>query len=202
MRGKRVRNCELLKQFYEEQNILIQLVDNLVLDSCKKGSYSVNNMGGRHGSLEYRLICTAQWVQLKIYEPDVFVFEYSMDLEHGRWDCCQFFGEASSTGINFGRVLDSDKIWVQDRETLKVLPFPISEEQYFQHLTLLDLSSEDLYQYFVDIEKEHQCVLQLIANDSTGVQKFREVLNDSGAMKKVRGDIKLVEFAIRRTAKL
>lgn len=197
-----MRNCDLLKKFYEEQNELIQVVDNLVLDSCKKGTFSTNNMGGKYGSLEYRLICTPQCVQLKIYEPNIFDFEYSMDFENDRWNCCQFFGEPTSTGINFGRVLESDKIWVQDRETLKVLQFPISEEQYFQHLTLLDLSTEDLYQYFVDIEKEHQCVLQLIAEDITGVERFREILNNSDFMKKVRDDIKLVEFAMRRSAKL
>lgn len=201
MRGKRVRNCELLKQFYEEQNVLIQLVDNLVLDSVKKGSFSTSNMGGKSGTLEYRLICTSHWVQLKIFDTN-YVFEYSMDFEFDSWDCCQFFGDPLSSGVNFGRVQDDDKIWVQDRERLKVLQYPVPEEQYFQYLTLFDMSSEDLYQYFVDIKKEHQCVLQLIAEDSTGIEQFANFLNEPSITKKVRDDIRMIEYAFRRTAKL
>lgn len=202
MRGKRVRNCELLKQFYEEQNVLIQLVDNLVLDTVKKGSYSTTDMGGSHGDLSYRLICTSYWIQLKMIGKD-FVFEYSMDFEHDSWDCCQFFGSSDGTGINFGKVQDTNKIWVQDRERLKVLHHPIPEEQYFQNLTLLDLSSEELYQYFVDIKKDHQCVLQLITEPgSDGINQFSTVLNDSTSMKKVKDSLKIVEYAIRRTAGL
>lgn len=189
-----MRNCELLKQFYEEQNDLIQLVDNLVLDTVKTGFYRNNNISGRHCDLSYRLVCTLYWIQLQIIGKD-FVFEYSMDFNHDSWDCCQFFGEAESTGINFGKVQSTDKIWVQDRERLKVLQYPISEEQYFQNLTLLDLSSEELYKYFVDIKKDHKCVLYLTTEqDSDGINQFNTLLKDSIAMRRIHDELKMVEL--------
>lgn len=196
-----MRNCELLKQFYEEQNFLIQLVDNLVLDTVKKGSSYTSDMGGSSNGLTYRLICTTHWIQLKIIGQD-FVFEYSMDFNNDSWDCCQFFGDPLSSGINFGRVQDDDKIWIQDRERRKVLQYPVPEEQYFQHLTLFDMSTEDLYQYFVNIKKDHQCVLQLMADDNTGIEQFANFLNNTGTTKKVRNDIRMIEYAFRRTAEL
>jgi hypothetical protein len=197
-----MRNCDLLKKFHEEQSVLVGIVDKLVLDSVKKGSFHTSDMGGSSGDLSYRLVCTTYWVQLKIIGKD-FVFEYSMDFEPDNWDCCQFLGDAESSAINFGKVQNTDKIWVEDRDRNKVLQYPIPEEQYFQNLTLFDLSSEDLYQYFVDIKKDHQCVLQLITEPgSDGINKFSTVLNDSTAMKKIQNDLKMGEFAIRRTAGL
>lgn len=193
-----MRNCELLKKFYEENNDLIQIVDNLVLDTVSRNSTS--NMGGKYGTLEYRLIRTPFHIMLSIFENDMFYFAYSMDFEDEHFDYCSFYGEPLSAIINFGLVKESEKIWVQDKENVKILPFPISEEQYFQYLTIFDLSSEELYQYFLDIKKEHKCFLELFAEDSTGFERFSEVINQPGTMKKVLDDIKLVEFAMRRTA--
>lgn len=199
---ERMKNCELLQKFYEEQNDLIKLVDKLVLDTVKKGSFRNNNMGGKHGTLEYRLICSSTYAQIKIFEPDVFVFEYSMDYEHDRWDGCSFFSNDVLAGINFGKVQDADKFYVQNTDRLKVMSYPILEEQYFQYLTLFDLSSEDLYKYFIDIQKEHQCALQLTLNDESGFDRFSEVINNQKDMDIIKTSLSLVEIAYRRTAGL
>jgi hypothetical protein len=193
-----VRNCELLKKFYEEQNELIQIVDNLVQDS-EKFTTGRNELSGNFGRIEYRLLCNSYWVELKILVQGSFVFVYSSDYETDNWECSEFLGTDVIAGINFGNVMNDDSFNVHDGNTQKKMSYPIMEEQYFQYLTIFDLSSEELYEYFLNIKKERQCVLQLMSSNSDGMQKFNEIISDKDDMKELQSKIKMIDYTLRKT---
>lgn len=197
-RGTHVRNCELLKKFYEEQNEIIQIVDKLVQDS-EKFTTGRNELSGNFGTIEYRLLRTSYWVQLKILVQDSFVLEYSADYESDHWEYSEFLGTDIIGSINFGNVINYDSFMVHDGNTQKKMSYPIMEEQYFQYLTMFDLSSEELYEYFLNIKKDRQCVLQVMAANPDGIQKLSELLSNTEDMKQLQTNIKMIDHTLRKT---
>lgn len=195
--AERMHQCTLLMEFHEKYPEFIEIVESLRKKVVQKGTFSTVDFGGASGAYSTRVIVTQEYTALKITHNDFAVVYYAMHSTKPS-SYTKLYGNDFACEVSFGASENKNSVIIYDTNFSRELNIPVIEEEYFQYLTLGQLSPEEVYEYFVDIDIGHQSILQItVQND--GYDKFAELLDNKNIMKNLKKDIELVIFAYKRT---
>lgn len=199
--GNTVTYIELLKTFYEDFSPIVQQIDSIRNDIHNKDGYRTNNMGGRSSSVYYRFEVDSQFVLFSVRDDETMIcLEYRVCIENDdRRSTTTFLDTTKSAQINFGYNNDKKDFVINIDGEFKVLQYPIQEEEYFQRLTQKELQEPELYEYFIDQNKNVECTLISTVQPSSNYDEIYSVLKPK--IKKIIDDLNLVIHAYKSTIK-
>lgn len=190
-------HCRLLKEFHQKYNNFISVADEVRNQLHQKESHTTCNMGGSDGAFSARFKVHDDCVVVQLNSNDFSLTYYSMfsaDYTHQNI----FYSTETSAEIEFGNPDLKNQFKVCGKDCFREMEYPISEAEYFQNLTMYPLNTEDVYKYFMDIEVEHACDIQLIVQNN-GINELEELLSDESKMKSLFNHIQLVSAAYKKT---
>ncbi|AMM43621.1 hypothetical protein FDG95_gp056 [Pectobacterium phage vB_PcaM_CBB] len=194
-----MKNCELLKEFHEKYYDFISVAETFrtaLVNRKSESPHKTCDMGGTCGDYSARFKVYDDSVAIKINGNDFSFTYYAMfDSLTGK---NVFFGIDSTSEIEFGKPEINNAFHICGENIDREMQYPIQEDQYFQFLTIAPLSNEEVYKYFMDIDIDHTCDIQLITQDN-GVQDFRDLMQNGSVMKELKRHLDLVSAAYRMT---
>lgn len=192
---------ELLKNFYEDFSPLVHEMDAIRNNIHNKGTYKTNNMGGRLSSVYYRFEVDSQFVLFSVRDDETMIcLEYRVCIENDdRRNTTTFLDTETSAQINFGYGNEKNDFVININGEFKVLQYPIQEEEYFQRLTQKELQNPELYEYFIEQNKNSECTLISTVQPRSNYDEIYSVLKPK--IKKIIDDLNLVIHAYKSTIK-
>lgn len=193
-------HCVLLKEFHEKYSDFIAIAESFRAPLIKRNfdtQHKLCNMGGSHGQYSARFKVHEDCVAIQVNGNNFSLTYYSMfykDIVNQN----VFHSKDNTAEIEFGNPQIKDQFKVCGDGFERNMSYPILEEQYFQYLTSAPLSSEEVYNYFNSIDIDHNCTIQLIAQNN-GIQDFKNVMQDVTAMKELKRHLDLVSHAYKMT---
>lgn len=189
-------HCRLLKEFHQKYNNFISLADEIRDMLVTKGTHSTCNMGGSSDKFIVRFRVHDDSVAIQIGGPNSSLIYYSCFSNSANYNT--FYSTNATAEIEFGNPEIKDEFIIGDIGTVRTMEYPISEAEYFQNLTVFELNDEEVYQYFMELNIDHFCNIQL-TTIGEGIDELVELLNDKTAMNELFFQIKLVSTAYKKT---
>lgn len=190
-----MKNCELLKHFHENNRDVIEYINTISTKLSQKESYSDCDMGSMHSGHGSRFIVKNGYASME-FTGNNFRFQYysifDIDNEYN-----SFYSADTAAEVLFGTTECPGVFKISDNKTFRFMHYPIREDQFFQAMTLFDISTESLYQYFNDLEVPHICNLRVTVLQNEGFEEFKNMMNDVGLMKILKNNIFLVSSAYK-----
>lgn len=192
-----MKNCELLKKFHETNSDIIDYINGISTKLSQKESYSDCDMGSKYSGYGSRFIVRNGYTSLE-FTGNKFRFQYysifDIDNEYNK-----FYSADNAAEVLFGTTECPDVFQISNSNAARFMNYPIQEDQFFQCMTLFDLSSENVYQYFNDLKVPHISDIRITVLDDDGFEDFRNMINDEGLMKNLKNNIFLVSAAYKMT---
>lgn len=194
----------MLKRFYSESTELIKIVDDLSYNISTKSIKTNCDMGGSTDDFSYRLICTNSWTEIKIKTNDCTLSYSIINDSNDKFNFCEFYNNEidALSEINFGSVLHHNYFIVSDEDgsnhIIKQMDYPITDDQYFQNSTLLRLHNKNIYDFFIAVQKENSCSIQLSAENKNAIINFNELLTKN-VIDKITDKISMIIYAYKAT---
>lgn len=193
-----MKYCTLLKEFHENYREFISLADSIRDKLVQKESHNSCNMGGSCGLYNARFkVHPNDCVVVNLCNNN-FSLDYYSFFDTSFTSRNTFYNDDVAVEIEFGNPEITDSLKLVGRNFIREMHYPIQEEQYFQYLSAAELSPEEVYQYFMELDVSHACDLQLHTQHN-GFEEFAELLKDKNTMKNLFTQIELVSVAYRKT---
>lgn len=189
-------HCSLLKEFHEKYNNFIALADSTRNQLVRKGSHRTCDMGGSCGKYIARFKVLDDSVVIQIGGNNFSLMYYSVFADYTHLNT--FYSTDTTAEIEFGNPDIKNQFKVCGVNCFREMEYPIAEEQYFQNLTAFPLSTEEVYQYFMSIDTDHSCDIQL-TTIGDGINELEELLTDVKTMNSLFSHIQLVSVAYKKT---
>lgn len=194
-----MKNCELLKEFHEKYYDFISVAETFRTALVNRKSESLHkecNMGGKTGDYSVRFKVHNDCVAVQVNSSLFSLTYYSMFKSLTGKNV--FFSTDRNSEIEFGNPEFKDAFKICGENFDRDMMYPIQEEQYFQYLTAAPLNNEEVYKYFIDIETDHTCDIQLFTEEN-GLEDFINVMQNDKVMKELKRQLDLVSAAYRMT---
>ena len=191
-----MKHCALLKEFHEKYSEVIELADTFRDAIVKKGSHKPCDMGASSGNISARFVVHNTGVSVKLYSNN-FLFIYDSLFEPYLFEP-NFISTVYGSGVLFGNPKTNDKMILVGDSFEQELSYPIEEEEYFQYLTIAELSSEEVYQYFMDIDTAHVCDIRLNVQNN-GYDEFAVLMKNKNTFNILKNQLQLVSLAYKMT---